>query len=109
MPQLIVRGITVEQLKTISTPLIAELAEVCECGTDNFMIEYQHTTSIFGGEVVNSYPFIEVAWFERGQQVRDRFAEAVTRHVLSLGIPEVEIAFAVYREDSYYLNGKHFG
>jgi hypothetical protein len=108
MPQLIVRGIPVEHMCTISTGLIEDLASICECGTDNFMIECLHTTSVLAGKIVSSYPFIEVSWFERGQETRDRFAEAVTRHVMPLGIEEVEIAFVTYKEDSYYLNGKRF-
>jgi len=105
MPQLIIRGIKQEDVCTISKPLVEELAEICECETDNFMLECMHTTSIFDGKVVETFPFIEVVWFERGQAVRDQFAAAVTKHVLALDIPEVEVAFRVFREDSYYING----
>jgi len=106
MPQLIVRGIEAEQMCKISTSLVEELASVCECGTDNFVIDCVQTASVFNGNIVETYPFIEVAWFERGQAVRDRFAKAVAEHVKALGVPEVEIAFKTYREDSYYLNGE---
>ena len=108
MPQMIVRGISVPQMQSISTALIAELAEVCSCGIDNFMLECLPTVSIFQGEICETYPFVEVAWFERGQEIRDVYAQVLTKHILSLGVPEVEIAFKVYREDSYYSNGKHF-
>lgn len=106
MPQLLIRGIKPDDICTISKPLIEELAKICDCDTDNFMLECLHTTSIFNGEVVETFPFIEVAWFERGQAVRDQFAAAVTRHVRALDIPEVEVAFRVFREDSYYINGE---
>ncbi|WP_442602234.1 DUF1904 family protein [Paenibacillus sp. KN14-4R] len=105
MPHILVRGIQVEQMCEISTPLVTELAELCECDTDNFMIEILQTTSVFGGKIVETYPFIEVAWFERGKEVRDSFAEIVTKHVRSLDIPEVEIAFTTFQESSYYING----
>lgn len=108
MPQLIVRGIQAEKLAAISEPLLEELAVLCGCGTDNFTIECLHTTGVFGGKVVESYPFIEVAWFERGQETRDQFAEIVTKYILSLDIPEVEMAFITYQKESYYANGKHF-
>ncbi|WP_141669050.1 DUF1904 family protein, partial [Bacillus wiedmannii] len=39
MPHVVFRGITTEQLKRISKPLVEELAEICECGTDNFTLE----------------------------------------------------------------------
>lgn len=106
MPHILIRGLTERQLKTISKPLVDDLARICECGRDNFFLELLHTTCVFDGETVASYPFAEVAWFERGPETRDRFAEAFTRHVLSLGVPEVEVAFRTYREDSYYINGK---
>jgi len=106
MPQIVVRGIQAEQMRAISTALVQELAEICDCGTDNFMIECLQTTSVFEGKFVETYPFIEVAWFERGLEVRDKFAKALSNHVLSLGIKEVEIAFTTYRPYSYYLNGE---
>ena len=65
MPQMIVRGISVPQIQSISTALIEELAQVCSCGTDNFMLECLSTVTIFEGKQVNTYPFIEVGWFER--------------------------------------------
>ena len=32
MPHVVFRGITTEQLKHISKPLVEKLAEICECG-----------------------------------------------------------------------------
>jgi hypothetical protein len=106
MPQLLVRGISVEDTRRISGPLIRELAEICQCGTDNFMLECLNTISLFEGEEVASFPFVEVAWFERGKEIRDRFAAAVTKHVQSLGVADMEVAFITYDEDKYYINGK---
>jgi hypothetical protein len=106
MPQLLIRGVPIEDVKTISTALVQELADICECGTDNFMLECVSTVSVFDGEAVASFPFVEVGWFERGQDVRDRFAQAVTRHLQGRGISEVEVAFVTYEEDKYYINGK---
>ncbi|WP_166245224.1 DUF1904 family protein [Paenibacillus turpanensis] len=108
MPHVLVRGIPAEQLATLSTLLIEQLAEVCECGTDNFTLESVPTTGVFGGKVIAAFPFAEVYWFERGTEVRDRFADVLDRHLRSLGYSEVEIAFQAYREDSYYINGKRF-
>jgi hypothetical protein len=108
MPQLIVKGITVDQLKTISKRLVQELADLCACGTDNFTVEVVHSSFVFDGEEVPGYPFIEVKWFERRQAVQDKFANIITKHVHSLGIPEVEVAFSIFKESAYYFNGKSF-
>jgi hypothetical protein len=105
MPQLTVRGINHQTMAAVSKQLVEELAAICECGTDNFTLDCIQVTSVWDGAVVETYPFIEVAWFERGREVRDRFAESVFRHVRSAGIAEVEVAFKVYREEGYYVNG----
>jgi hypothetical protein len=109
MPQLIFKGITVEQVKNISTSLVQELAVLCNCETDNFTLEMIHSTFVFDQEEVPGFPFVEVKWFERGQEVQDEFAKIMTKHIQSLGIAEVEIAFTVFLESAYYLNGKNFG
>ncbi|MEH7336049.1 DUF1904 family protein [Neobacillus drentensis] len=108
MPHLFIRGVTVEQVKTISRPLVEELADLCDCGTDNFTLEVVNSTFVFNNDEVPGYPFIEVKWFERGQEVRDQFAKIVTKQVHSLEIPEVEVAFSTFKESAYYLNGKSF-
>jgi hypothetical protein len=105
MPHLLIRGIPPEQIRSISKPLIAELACLCQCPPDHILLECLHTTAIFEGEIVPSYPFVEVNWFDRGQSVRDQAAECIDRHVRSLGIAEVEVAFGTYEADSYYANG----
>ncbi|UUZ84162.1 DUF1904 domain-containing protein [Paenibacillus sp. P26] len=109
MPQLTFKGIPVQDVCALSGPLVRELAEICSCGTDNFTLDCLHTTAVWEGKEVPSYPFVEVAWFERGTETRDRMAEAITRRILGLGVQEVEVAFRTYREDSYYINGKSCG
>ncbi|QMV41143.1 DUF1904 family protein [Cohnella cholangitidis] len=105
MPHLLIRGLAPEQVRAISQPLVAELAKLFQCPADHILLECLHTTACFEGEFVPSYPFIEVNWFERGQSVRDLSAECIDKHVRSLGIAELEIAFRIYEADSYYANG----
>lgn len=107
MPHLIFRGVPAEQLQSVAAPLAEKLAELCGCGTDNFTMNCLHTTNIFGdGSDTPAFAFVEVGWFERGQQVRDSFARAVTSTVQKLGIAEIEVVFQTYRENSYYINGE---
>ena len=106
MPHLVVRGVSIEEMKRISKPLVGELAEICECGTDNFTFEVPHSTFVFDGEEIPSFPLIEVKWFERGRETRDRFAKSVTNHILSTGVEEVEVVFIPFSEPNYYINGK---
>jgi hypothetical protein len=108
MPHLIIRGVSVDQVKTISTSLVQELADLCACGTDNFTLEIVNSTYVFDGNEVPGYPLIEIKWFERGQEIQDQFANIVTKHIQALGISEVEVAFSTFQESAYYLNGKSF-
>jgi len=106
MPQLTVRGIGQEQLAAISKPLVEELARICETTVDNFTIDRLTVDSVFDGHPAATYPFIEVAWFDRGREARNRFAEATTRRLREAGVLEVEIAFKAYAPDAYYINGE---
>ncbi|PET08395.1 hypothetical protein CN505_04960, partial [Bacillus cereus] len=56
MPHVVFRGITTKQLKRISTPLVKELAGICECGTDNFTLELPSSTFVFNGEEIEAFP-----------------------------------------------------
>lgn len=107
LPHIVFRGITTEQLKSISKPLVEELAEICECGTDNFTLELPNSTFVYNGEETEAFPLIEVKWFERGQEIRDRFAGALTTYIMDFDLPEVEVVFTVFSESAYYINGKH--
>lgn len=108
MPHLFIRGISINQTKEISAPLVKDLAELCHCGEDNFTLEVVNSTFVFNQNEVSAYPFIEVKWFDRGKEVQNQFAKIVAIHVQSLGVPEVEVAFTAFRETDYYLNGKSF-
>lgn len=88
--------------------MVEQLADLCECGTDNFTLEVVNSTFVFDGKEVSGYPFIEVKWFERGLEIQNKFANIITKQVHSLGIPEVEVAFNTFNESGYYLNGKSF-
>lgn len=106
MPHLMIRGVPAERLQAVALPMVKQLAELCECGTDNFTLNCLNTIPIIVESPDNSsFAFIEVGWFERGQEVRDRFAQIITQTILELDILEVEVAFTTYREDGYYING----
>jgi hypothetical protein len=105
MPHLIIRGVSPEQIRTISKPMVAELAKIFDCPPDHILLECLHTTAVFEGELVASYPFVEVNWFDRGQEVQDEAARCIDGHIRSLELAECEIAFRTYERDSYYANG----
>lgn len=109
MPHLLIRGVDPNRLATVSEALVGELADICACPPDYILLECLHTTAIFGGGRVASYPFVEVNWFDRGAETRDRAADCIDRHIRSLGAEELEIAFRLYAPEAYYANGKRLG
>lgn len=108
MPQIKVRGISPEKLCVMSKELIDELVQIVQCPRDYFELEYIQSLGIREGSIEAAYPFIEVAWFDRGQEVQDQVARIITKYVHQVGIPSVDIAFTYFEKRNYYENGAHF-
>ena len=77
--------------------------------TDNFTLELPSSTFVFNGEEIEAFPLIEVKWFERGQEIRDRFAkQAITTYVNGFWTSRSRGCFFYgFPESAYYINGKH--
>jgi len=108
MPQLIFRGVEIEDIKKISTKLVDDLEAIIECPRDYFTLEYIESLNIFDEREVPSYPFIEVKWFDRGQEVKDKVAKSIDDALKSEGYDNTDIFFTNLNENDYYENGKHF-
>ena len=55
------------------------------------------------------YPFVEVAWFDRGQEVQDMVAKIITDNIReNLNVESMDLAFTVFEKEKYYENGEHF-
>lgn len=109
MPHLRIRGVKREEVKEISRELVDQLAEIVECPRDWFTLECLNTEFIFDGEDSVGYPFVEVLWFDRGQDAKDRAGAAVTE-MIRRKYPEEDICviFTNLNEKDYYENGNHF-
>lgn len=108
MPQIKFRGINVEKVCSFSKELVDQLHDAVGCPRDYFTLECFPSTYIFDGQLTDGYPFVEVAWFDRGHETQDLVAQLITKHVQGAGYPDVDIAFLVFNPSSYYENGKHF-
>ncbi|SHE40024.1 DUF1904 domain-containing protein [Clostridium fallax] len=108
MPQLQFKSIKKDDICAISTKLIDELQKVLECPRDYFTLEIINNSYIFDGKEVNSYPIIEVKWFDRGQEVQDKIAKIITKNLKEIGYNSVDIFFTILKENNYYENGEHF-
>lgn len=109
MPQIKVRGIKPEDMCKVSENMLDELVKVINCPKDYFEIECISSTAIRNGKIEPVYPFIEVAWFDRGQEVQDKAARIITDSIReNLNIESIDLAFTVFEKEKYYENGEHF-
>lgn len=108
MPQIKIRGMEQSKICSISKEMLAQLETIINCPKEYLTIEHIHSTFIADGKVTEGYPFVEVLWFDRGQEVQDQTALAITKLVHSVGYPNVDIIFNAVAESDYYENGEHF-
>lgn len=108
MPQIKMRGVDLEKVCNASKELVDVLEKIVGCPREYFTIEWMPSTFICDGSIVLGDPFIEVAWFDRGQDVQDKVAREITRIVHEMGYSSVEVFFHVLQEKSYYENGERF-
>lgn len=108
MPQLKVRGVEVNDICKISVDMVQEMQELLQCPKNYFTLECINSTYIMDGEIVKAYPTVDIAWFDRGQEVQDTIAKIVTKYIHSAGYKDVDVIFSVLEEKKYYENGEHF-
>lgn len=107
MPMLKIRGISKEEVKSESTKLIDSLVEIIECPRDYFTIEIIENTFIMDGMEVEPSSMIDILWFDRGQDVKDKVAKVIT-DCFKKDREYLEIVFYNLDKSSYYENGDHY-
>lgn len=109
MPHLRIRSLGSDQVANLSTSLVPDLAEITGAPIDNFTLELVPTQFFQDGKVVNSFPFVEVLWFERPQAIQDACAVLITKKVREVAPgQDVVVVFTKLAKNSYYENGMHF-
>jgi hypothetical protein len=110
MPHFRFRAVEPQTVQTLSKPLIDELQQYMECPREDFTFEYIYTTFFHEGEVSQAYPFVEVLWFDRGQEKQDAVAKVITQQVRGVIGEDVDVAviFTALNASAYYDNGEHY-
>ncbi|MGG7165653.1 DUF1904 family protein [Clostridium ihumii] len=108
MPILKVTGVEEKKVLEVSEELINELENIIECPRDYFSIEFTNSKYIMDGKIVMPPTIIEVSWFDRGQEVQDKVALAITKYFKDENKECVDVIFNNLKEERYYENGKHF-
>jgi len=108
MSALRLKSIDSKKVFVISKDLVDELQELIQCPRDYFSIELSQSSFIFDGEFVEGPPEVDVFWFDRGQEIQDKTAKIITKHIDSIGYKNVDVIFHTLEESRYYENGEHF-
>ena len=81
--------------------MIDELVDAVKCPRDYFEIECIKSVAIRDGKIADVYPFVEVAWFDRGQEVQDTVAKIITDNIReNLNIESMDLAFTVFEKEN---------
>ncbi|MCZ4295443.1 DUF1904 domain-containing protein [Vibrio sinaloensis] len=110
MPHLRFRAVEPQTVQTLSKSLIDALQPLMDSPREDFTFEYIYTTFYHEGEVSTAYPFVEVLWFERGQETQDAVAKIITAQVRGIIGEDVNVAviFSALNPQGYYDNGEHY-
>ena len=111
MPHLRFRGIEREPLARLGGELVEKLSALTGAPVAHFTLELVQTEFIIAPEAPKGYPFVELLWFDRGQQVQDAAAQLITQVVQAHVGASQDVAMVVFplTRTAYYDNGKHYG
>src|SRR5690606_25730468 len=94
MPHIRIRGVSEKTVQEFSQGLNEELARLIQTTPDNFTIELIASQYFEQGKAISSYPFIEVLWFERTQEIKGQVAKFMTEKMRALlGAVDVAVIF----------------
>ena len=111
MPHLRFRAVEFDTVKALSTALVDDLQPLMSCPREDFTLEHIPASFIFDGEVSDAYPFVEVLWFDRGQETQDKVAAVITaavRKAVDNAERDVALIFTALTATVYYDNGQHY-
>lgn len=108
MPRLTTHAIPLETVRKASGPLAREIADLLGIPEDIVTLEVRQDPFVRGGAVVAGDPFISVALFDRGPELEDRVARAVTRHFQAAGVSHLDVCLLRLERARYYEDGEPF-
>lgn len=110
MPHFRLRAVEPQVVQNLSKTLIDDLEAIMKSPREDFTFEYIYATFFHEGEVNQAYPFVEVLWFDRGQESQDFIANVITQRVRELISPDIDVAviFTALNPNQYYDNAQHY-
>ena len=109
MPHLRFRSVTKEVVEKLSSEINQPLAEMISTSADNFTFEWIASEFYFNQKPIVSYPFVEVLWFPRSQEVAQKVSQYLTEVLKKQTAAEdVVVVFINLDPKMYFENGKSF-
>jgi phenylpyruvate tautomerase PptA (4-oxalocrotonate tautomerase family) len=109
MPHIRIRALGEKAIQKLSLELPQELAKMIQTSADNFTVEKVATQFYRDGLPVEGDPMIEVLWFDRGQEMKNRCAKKITELAQKHSSAEfISVVFVALPKESYFENGEHF-
>lgn len=109
MPHLRFRGMKKEELKLINKELILKLEKIVNVPKDHFTVEFIPSVYFFDGEEgKNSYPFVEIKWFSRDENIKKETVKVIDELLRQFGYEDIAVYFEELNPKNYYENLEHF-
>ena len=108
MPQIIVKGISQQEAKSLAMDTAAKLGQIVECPADWFVFDWQESKFFDESGEIKHWPVVQVWWFSRPQQVQDAVAKTLNDYFVGLGYPGSQISFHIFEYAAYYEEGNNF-
>ncbi len=108
MPQVIFKNVQKQHVQEISVKLPLKLEQVSEIPKDWFTVEHLDISLFENGQCSNGYPIVQINWFDRGLEVKDKIAEVIFQTLKEKGYSDSELFFINLEKQSYYENGERF-
>ncbi|QWL61890.1 DUF1904 family protein [Aeromonas jandaei] len=110
MPHLRFRAVSLDTLKEISAPLLADLCALTGGKPEFVTMERVESHWVRDGELESGFPFVELHWFARPQEIQDEAAGLITRHLKAALGEQTYVVVQVLPIDksAYYSNGEHY-
>lgn len=102
MPQIIVKGLSDQQMLAVSTPLLDRLAQTIGCPADWLILEQNHATFYGRGEKTEGFPIVEVQWYDRTPEIQEATAQVIHEELRKLGFTTVQVIFVRLAEEIFY-------
>ncbi|MDG6881246.1 Domain of uncharacterised function (DUF1904) [Phocoenobacter uteri] len=110
MPHLKIRGIEKSLIVENSKEIIDGLTDIIKCDREWFTLECNSTEYIFDGKIVEGFTFIELYWFDRGEEVKKQTADFLIKLIKRINNDkDCTVIFFPLTGDNYCENGEFFG